>query len=124
MSEFDADYQPLFEMYDDEYFPDFLVDKIKAELDKIEAVLAGGEKNTAIIQQHFDTMTRAINDLEAEFEENDSEIETVARESIGEAVDYLLQKYRIAIDLEEALREREWETCKKSRLAAEFFMHS
>ena len=108
MSEFDADYQPLYEMYDDEYFPDFLVDKIKAELDKIEAVLAGGEKNTAIIQQHFDTMTRAINDLEAEFEENDSEIETVARDSIAEAVDYLLQKYRIAIDLEEALREREW----------------
>ncbi|WP_314910672.1 DUF5713 family protein [Cardiobacterium hominis] len=108
MSAFDADYQPLYEMYDDEYFPDFLVGKIKAELDKIEAVLAGGEKNTAIIQQHFDTMTRAINDLEAEFEENDSEIETVARESIAEAVDYLLQKYRIAIDLEEALREREW----------------
>ena len=108
MSAFDADYQPLYEMYDDEYFPDFLVDKIKAELDKVEAVLAGGEKNTAIIQQHFDTMTRAINDLEAEFEENDSEIETVARESIGEAVDYLLQKYRIAIDLEEAIREREW----------------
>ena len=108
MSAFDADYQPLYEMYDDEYFPNFLVDKIKAELDKVEAVLAGGEKNTAAIQQHFDTMTRAINDLEAEFEENDSEIETVARESIGEAVDYLLQKYRIAIDLEEALREREW----------------
>ena len=108
MSEFDADYQPLYEMYDDEYFPDFLVDKIKAELDKVEAVLAGGEKDTAIIQQYFDTMTRAINDLEAEFDANDSEIETVARESIGEAVDYLLQKYRIAIDLEEALREREW----------------
>ena len=95
-------------MYDDEYFPDFLVDKIKAELDKIEAVLAGGEKDTAIIQQHFDTMTRAINDLEAEFEENDSEIETVARESIGEAVDHLLQKYRIDINVEEAIREREW----------------
>ena len=108
MSEFDADYQPLYEMYDDEYFPDFLVDKIKAELDKVEAVLAGGEKDTAIIQQHFDTMTRAINDLENEFEENDSELETVARESIGEAVDYLLQKYRIDINVEEALREREW----------------
>lgn len=108
MSEFDADYQPLYEMYDDEYFPNFLVDKIKAELDKVEAVLAGGEKDTAIIQQYFDTMTRAINDLEAEFDANDSEIETVARDSIAEAVDYLLQKYRIAIDLEEALREREW----------------
>ena len=108
MSAFDADYQPLYEMYDDEYFPNFLVDKIKAEIDKVEAVLAGGEKDTAIIQQYFDTMTRAINDLEAEFDANDSEIETVARESIGEAVDYLLQKYRIAIDLEEALREREW----------------
>ena len=108
MSEFDTDYQPLYEMYDDEYFPDFLVDKIKAELDKVEAVLAGGEKDTAIIQQHFDTMMRAINDLENEFEENDSELETVARESIGEAVDYLLQKYRIDIDVEDAIREREW----------------
>ena len=108
MSEFDADYQPLYEMYDDDYYPNFLVDKIKAELDKVEAVLAGGEKDTAIIQQHFDTMTQAINDLEDEFDENDSEIETVARDSIAEAVDYLLQKYRIAIDLEEALREREW----------------
>ena len=108
MSAFDADYQPLYEMYDDEYFPDFLVDKIKAELDKVEAVLAGGEKDTAIIQQYFDTMTRAINDLEAEFEENDSEIETVARDSIAEAVDYLLQKYRIEMDIEDALREREW----------------
>ncbi len=108
MSEFDADYQPLYEMYDDDYYPNFLVDKIKAELDKVEAVLAGGEKDTAIIQQHFDTMTQAINDLEDEFDENDSEIETVARESIGEAVDYLLQKYRIDIDVEEAIREREW----------------
>ena len=108
MSAFDADYQPLYEMYDDEYFPNFLVDKIKAELDKVEAVLAGGEKNTAAIQQYFDTMTRAINDLESEFDENDSELETVARESIGEAVDYLLQKYRIEMDIEDALREREW----------------
>ena len=39
MSAFDADYQPLYEMYDDEYFPDFLVDKIKAEIDKVETVL-------------------------------------------------------------------------------------
>lgn len=108
MSEFDADYQPLYEMYDDEYFPDFLVDKIKAELDKVEAVLTAGETNTAVIQTHLDTMTRAINDLEAEFDENDSEIETVARESIAEAVDYLLQKYHIEMDIEDALREREW----------------
>ena len=107
MSEFDADYQPLYEMYDDDYYPNFLVDKIKAELDKVEAVLTAGETNTAVIQTHLDTMTRAINDLEDEFDANDSEIETVARESIGEAVDYLLQKYRFA-DLEEALREREW----------------
>lgn len=108
MSAFDADYQPLYEMYDDEYFPDFLVDKIKAELEKVETVLTAGETNTAVIQSHLDTMTRAINDLEDEFDANDSEIETVARDSIAEAVDYLLQKYRIAIDLEEALREREW----------------
>lgn len=53
-------------------------------------------------------MTIAINDLEEEFDENDSEIETVARESIGAAVDYILEWFDIGIDTEEAIGERDW----------------
>ena len=34
MKAFDSNYQLLDEMYEDEYFPDFLVDKVKNELQK------------------------------------------------------------------------------------------
>lgn len=37
MKKFDAAYEFLKEMYSDDYFPDFLVDKIKAELENVIA---------------------------------------------------------------------------------------
>ncbi len=55
-----------------------------------------------------DAMTLAINDLEEEFEENGSEIETAARDSIGETVDHILKWFDIDIDVEDAIAEREW----------------
>lgn len=53
-------------------------------------------------------MTLAINDLQEEFEENDSEIETAARDSIGETVDYILRWFDIYIDVEDAIAKRDW----------------
>jgi hypothetical protein len=53
-------------------------------------------------------MTITINELQEEFEENDSEIETGARESIGETVDQIIKFFEIDIDIEEAIRERDW----------------
>ena len=49
-----------------------------------------------------------INDLQDEFYENNSEIETVARDCIGVTVDYILKWFGIPIDMEEAIRERDW----------------
>lgn len=43
-----------------------------------------------------------------EFYENDSEIETIARESIASTIDYILEWFNINIDLETALAEREF----------------
>ncbi len=56
----------------------------------------------------FDEMTLAINDLQEEFEENGSEIETEARESIGETVEYILSWFDIGIDVEDAIGQRDW----------------
>ncbi len=96
-------------MYDDEYFPNFLVDKIKAEIDKVETMLTAGETNTAVIQSHLDTMTRAINDLEDEFDANDSEIETVARDTIATDMEYIAQSYGFEdADIEELVAPRDW----------------
>ena len=44
MKAFDTNYQLLAEMYRDDYFPAFLVDKIKNELQKVIDLLESGEK--------------------------------------------------------------------------------
>ncbi len=84
MKAFDPNYKLLDEMYQDDYYPTFLVDKVKDELQN------------------------GINDLQEEFDEHDSEIETVARECIAATVAYILEWFNIPIDTEEAIRERDW----------------
>ena len=108
MKEFDQNYKLLDEMYQDEYYPNFLVDNVKGVLLKVIYSLEKGEKNTEIIQEKLDEAVCAINDLQEEFYENDSEIETVARDCIGVTVEYILKWFGIDIDTEEAIRERDW----------------
>lgn len=108
MKKFDADYRLLEDMYQDEYFPDFLVDKVKALVQDVIVFLETGERNLEKIQNKLDEMTLAINDLQEEFEDNDSEIETGARDSIGETVEYILKWFDIDIDVEDAIGERDW----------------
>lgn len=108
MKTFDLNYKLLDDMYRDEYFPDFLVDKVKDELQKVIDLLESGETDTGVIQEKLDEMTCAINDLQEEFDENGSEIETMARDCIGETVGYVLEWFDIPIDIEEAIRERDW----------------
>ena len=108
MKAFDTSYKLLNEMYQDEYYPKFLVDKVKNELQTVINLLAAGETDAEVIQKKLDEAVCAINGLQKEFEENDSEIETVARDCIGETVDYILEWFGIPIDTEEAIRERDW----------------
>ncbi len=89
-------------------FPNFLVDKIKLLIQNVIDFLETGEQDLDKIQKEFDKMTVAINDLEEEFEENDSEIETVARDSICITVRYILEWFGIDIDVEDAIGERDW----------------
>ncbi len=108
MKKFDPQYDLLSEMYRDGYFPDFLVDKVKEELEGVIDFLEAGETDPEAVQARFDQMTLAINDLEEEFEENDSELETEARESIGGSVAHILEWFDLPIDVEDAIRERDW----------------
>lgn len=108
MKKFDADYKLLEDMYEDGYFPDFLVDKLRDLIENVITFLETGEQDLQKIQEKFDEMTLAANDLEEEFEENDSELETAARESIGATVAYILQWFEINIGVEDAIRERDW----------------
>ena len=108
MKPFDTNYTLLEEMIHDDYYPEFLVDKIKEQIGSVIRLLEQGETDKDVVQSKLDEMTVAINDLEEEFEEHDSEIETVARESIAETVEYILKWFDIDIDTETAIRERDW----------------
>jgi hypothetical protein len=103
-----SDFEWLSDMYEDDYFPDHLVDKIKASIQEVASFLESGTHSTEAIQQKLDAMTIRINELQEEFEAADSELETVARESIGETVMNLLEFFDVDIDIEEAIRERDW----------------
>jgi len=108
VKKFDQEYRLLEAMYEDTYFPDFLTDKVRNYIMDVIRFLETGEKDLHKIQCKFDEMTLAINELQEEFEENDSEIETGARESIGETVAYILDWFDIGLDVEDAIGEREW----------------
>ncbi len=108
MKKFDKNYVLVKDMYKDDYFPNFLVDKVKNLILDLIAYLEMGEQDITKIQGKCDEITLAINDLDEEFYENDSELETVARESIGASVEYVLKWFEIPIDCEEAIRNREW----------------
>ncbi|MBR1554300.1 MAG: hypothetical protein IJ644_02775 [Oscillospiraceae bacterium] len=108
MRKFDAEYPLLKEMYSDDYYPDFLVDKIRDEIRKVIAFLETGITDTEQIQEKFDSMTIAVNELEEEFEAHDSELESIARDNIAVDVMQILNYFGIPLDAETALREREW----------------
>ncbi|MFJ7736335.1 DUF5713 family protein [Lysinibacillus sp. NPDC097287] len=98
----------LVDMYRDAYYPDFLVDKVKEAIKAVEHFLETETYTTESVQYKLDAMTEKINDLTEEFYAHDSEIETVARESIADTVFLVLEAYKIDIDIEEAIRNRDW----------------
>lgn len=103
-----TDFEYLKDMYGDDYFPNFLVDKIRDLIKNTVSFIEEGNHSNEEIQSSFDKMTLGINELEDEFLDNDSELETGARESIGDTVDQILKYFNIDIDIEEAIRQREW----------------
>ncbi|MFJ7666085.1 DUF5713 family protein [Lysinibacillus sp. NPDC097195] len=108
MKKLNSEFNYLSDMYEDSYYPSFLVDKIQLNIRKVVDFLEEGKHSIEAVQEKLDEMTIAINELEDEFYQNESEIETVARDSIAITVEEILQYFEIDIDIEEALRERDW----------------
>ncbi|MES2598811.1 MAG: DUF5713 family protein [Verrucomicrobiota bacterium] len=103
------DYPFLQEMYDDDYFPPFLVDKCKAVLmglcEKIEST--NPETDEEFLELSH-AATEEINDLQDEFLDNDSEIETGAREILGDNFEFITKAYGFHIDREDVIATRDW----------------
>ncbi|MBR1529010.1 MAG: hypothetical protein IJ642_06885 [Oscillospiraceae bacterium] len=107
MKKFDSNYKILQDMSDD-YYPAFLVDKLRKEIQNVIAFLETGVTDLYQIQEKLDHMTINMNQIAEEFEDNDSEIESIARDNIAADIIKILNYFAIPLDVETALREREW----------------
>ena len=97
-------------MYSDGYFPNNLVDKCKNILLevclKIETEKVNNLDNLYKITH---SATDKINEMQDEFYENDSEIETAARDCFGENFDFIANSYGFTnADTEELIAPRDW----------------
>jgi hypothetical protein len=97
-------------MYRDGYFPNFLVDKVRdVILDACREIEAENPKTYEDLYAITCRATEKINDLQEDFEENDSEIETVARDDIAVTFGYVAKTYGFPdADLEELVATRDW----------------
>ncbi|MEJ2418192.1 MAG: DUF5713 family protein [Exilibacterium sp.] len=97
-------------MYSDGYFPNNLVDKLRdIILGACSKIEEKSPKNLEELYSITCEATELINDLQEEFEENDSEIETVAGEEIALAFEVVAKTYGFEnADLEDLVATRDW----------------
>ncbi|RKS73720.1 hypothetical protein BZB76_4423 [Actinomadura pelletieri DSM 43383] len=97
-------------MYDDGYFPDHLVDKGKAILLRLcEEIEAAPPTDLEQLYRLTHAATEEFNDLEEEFVKAGSELETAAREVIGEEFWFIATSYGFSnADPEELIATRNW----------------
>jgi predicted nuclease with TOPRIM domain len=95
-------------MYEDPYYPKFLVDDLKSLLLRLVEYLYEQGRSREEIQEKFDETTININNLQERFHDNDSEIDDVASDCLKIDVEYILKYFALDLTVEEALRERAW----------------
>lgn len=103
------EYEFLNCMYQDSYFPTFLVDKCKTILlDLCSEIETNKPSNLEELYKLTHLATDKLNGLQNEFYENNSEIETGARECFAENFEFVANAYGFKADLEELIATREW----------------
>jgi len=96
-------------MYDDSYFPTRLVDKGKAILLRLcEAIEADKPTDLDALYALTHAATEEFNELQEEFDDSGSEIETAARECIAGDFAFIANAYGFDADIEELIAPREW----------------
>ncbi|MCX4091738.1 DUF5713 family protein [Nocardia sp. alder85J] len=97
-------------LYEDDYYPDHVVDRGKAILLRLcERIEAEQPADLDALYALTQAATEEFNALEEEFDSAGSEIETVAREEIGENFWFVACAYGFEdADAEELIAGRDW----------------
>lgn len=102
-------YRILEGMYNDSYFPKQSTDKVKAVL--LEFCFSIEKSKPKSLEQLYElshTATGKINNLQEDFYQNGSELETGARESIARDFEFISKSYGFKSDIEELISNRDW----------------
>lgn len=104
-----ANYHFLAEMFEDSYYPNALVEQGKNILLTLCRRIEEQQPQTlAAFYVLTHEATEAFNALQEAFWEQDSEIETMARECIGADFRFIAKAYDFDADIEEIIAPRDW----------------
>ncbi|MEU8892639.1 DUF5713 family protein [Streptomyces sp. NPDC048442] len=97
-------------LYGSDYYPEHVLDRGRAVLAGLcERIEAERPADLAALYVLTEVATEQFNDLEAEFDEAGSEIDTIAREEIAGEFRFVAKAYGFAnADTEELVAAREW----------------
>lgn len=109
MDKFDDQYMLLEQLYEDSFYPDFLVDKLKYLLEDFINYLETNPQNQAEIEDKIYELIMNVNNFQYEFLDNDSEFDNLARECFVRDLEYILHWFHLSIDVEKVRATREWE---------------
>jgi hypothetical protein len=99
----------LDEMLQDDYYPKHLVEKGVVILKNLcKSIEDNQPKTLDELYKLTHAATEEFNDLAQEFEDNDSEYETVAREATGADFETIAKAYGFEADVEELIAPRDW----------------
>lgn len=99
----------LADMIKDAYFPKQLVQKGQKILDRLcERIEAERPNDLEALYAITHASTEEFNALAEEFEDQNSEIETAARDCIGSDFAHIAKAYGFDADIEELISPREW----------------
>ncbi len=99
----------LAEMMDDDYFPDHLVAKGQQILIRLAEAVEAQHPDLAGLYVLGQAAAEEFNELQEEFFEAGSEIETAAREAIAEDFGFIADSYGYTdVDIEELIATRDW----------------
>lgn len=104
-------YNFLAEMYEDDYYPKHLVAKIEQILLEMCIQIEAGKPTTIeALCQYTHPAVEKINDLQDKYD-SELDLETVARECMGEEFDFIATAYGFELtgdELEEIIATRDW----------------
>ena len=95
-------------MLRDGYFPNHLVKKAQRLLLELAARIEQEAPQGEAVYALTHATTKSFNQLQEEFFEANSEIETVAREAIAAEFRFILEAYGYDVDIETAIAPRDW----------------